>query len=369
MSMDNPKVTVLMPVYNGEKYLRDAVLSILNQTFMDFEFLVINDGSTDKSLDLLKSFHDPRIRLVNNEINLRLPATLNKGLRLARGTYIARMDCDDISLPERLARQVEYLDANPDVGLCSTDIYSMNVHGQVIDMPKDKIKGVPVEWRLFWENPIKHPTAMLRRRILADSNLAYRDVFAEDFVLWCRLALVTKIQKLDYPLLLYRMAPGSIFHSNPAPHFVQAITASRALASIIGKTDCPAFHDDLTTFKSAMGEKPKVFQLKWILTWVEFLLASSKAYWNWTESEHRLARLDAQKRLYKYLKHFPTYYFQYYLAIFTLGQNRRPEYIHLQYFYSFTKKRIKKIAKRLLKRLIKRPLKRLIKRIRRIPPS
>ena len=97
---NNPKVTVFMPVYNGEKYLREAIDSILNQTFTDFEFLIINDGSTDSSVEIINSYDDSRIRLIHNEKNLKLVATLNKGLDLARGKYIARMDCDDISLPD-----------------------------------------------------------------------------------------------------------------------------------------------------------------------------------------------------------------------------------------------------------------------------
>ncbi len=364
MSMQDPKVTVLMPVYNGEKYLRDAVLSILNQTFKDFEFLIINDGSTDNSLAILKTFQDSRVRVVNNDMNLQLPATLNKGLELARGTYIARMDCDDISLPERLARQVECLDANPDFGLCSTDIVSINAQGQVIDIPKDKIKGVPVEWRFFWENPIKHPTVMLRRSILADHNLTYRDIFAEDFDLWCRLALITRLRKLDYPLLHYRMAPESIFHSNPTPHFRQAILSSRTLAAAISKTTCPACQDDLTRFKSGIGQKPAVFELSGVLQWVEILLARAKDYWNWTEAEYRLARLDAQDRLYRYLKHFPEHYFQSYFKIWGVGKNRKPEPVHVHYLYCFVKKKFKKTVKRLIKKLIKKPLKRLKKRLR-----
>jgi len=98
MSLENPKVTVLMPVYNGEQYLREAIESILTQSFTDFEFLIINDGSTDSSVEIIESYDDPRIRLIHNEANLKLVATLNKGVDLARGEYIARMDCDDISL-------------------------------------------------------------------------------------------------------------------------------------------------------------------------------------------------------------------------------------------------------------------------------
>src|SRR5215472_9201923 len=99
-----------MPVYNGEKHLREAIDSILSQTFRDFEFLIINDGSTDGSVEIIASYRDPRILLVHNEKNLGLIATLNRGMDLARGEYITRMDCDDISLPRRLEKQVAFME-------------------------------------------------------------------------------------------------------------------------------------------------------------------------------------------------------------------------------------------------------------------
>ena len=100
--MINPVVTVLMPVYNAEEYLVEAIESVLNQTFRDFEFLIINDGSTDRSEKIIKTFTDERIRYIRNSKNLKIVQTLNKGLALAKGIYIARMDADDISLPLRL---------------------------------------------------------------------------------------------------------------------------------------------------------------------------------------------------------------------------------------------------------------------------
>src|SRR5580698_9685158 len=112
-TINNPKVTVLMPVYNGEKYIKEALESILQQTFIDFEFLIINDGSTDNSVSIIKSFNDNRIRLIHNEKNSGLVYSLNKGIGLSNGEYIARMDCDDVSIPERLEKQVGFLNSNP----------------------------------------------------------------------------------------------------------------------------------------------------------------------------------------------------------------------------------------------------------------
>jgi len=115
--MDRPKISVIMSVYNGEKYLREAIESILNQTFRDFEFIIINDGSTDKTSEILSSYNDPRIVIINNKRNIGLTKSLNKGLKMVKGEYIARQDADDVSLPERLERMVNFLDMNRDVGL------------------------------------------------------------------------------------------------------------------------------------------------------------------------------------------------------------------------------------------------------------
>src|SRR5438093_5990647 len=115
-----PNVTVLMPVYNAERYLRAAMDSILTQTFSDFEFLIMNDTSTDASRSIITSYRDARIRLIDNEQNLGLTRTLNKGLRVCAGNYVARHDADDIACPERLALQIAFLEEHKDVGLLGT---------------------------------------------------------------------------------------------------------------------------------------------------------------------------------------------------------------------------------------------------------
>ena len=114
--MKNPLVSILMPVYNSEKYLREAIKSILNQTFTNFELIIINDGSTDNSLKIIKSFKDNRIKIIKNKGNLGLIKTLNKGIDLAQGKYIARMDADDIAMPKRLEKQIAFFNENPDYG-------------------------------------------------------------------------------------------------------------------------------------------------------------------------------------------------------------------------------------------------------------
>jgi glycosyltransferase involved in cell wall biosynthesis len=136
----SPKVTVLMSVYNGEEHLREAIDSILNQTYKNFEFLIIDDGSTDGSVNIIRSYLDPRIRLIKNKKNIGITRSLNKGLKLARGEYIARMDDDDIAFPERLEKQVRFLNEHVNVGLVGGSDITINGVGDEIRFRK-KLKA------------------------------------------------------------------------------------------------------------------------------------------------------------------------------------------------------------------------------------
>tara|TARA_B100000700_G_scaffold331802_1_gene469079 strand:+ start:25056 stop:26132 length:1077 start_codon:yes stop_codon:yes gene_type:complete len=203
-----PKVTVLMPVFNGEKYIEEAIESILKQTFTDFELLIIDDNSTDKSMEIISTFKDKRLRIKKNHQNKGLAKTLNFGLNVARGKYIARMDQDDISYSSRLEKQVEVMDRSSEFGLVSTNCYQINSKGdlQKNTILKNVIKGKEVEWYLLWGNPIVHPSVMFRTELIKSLN-GYPETFkfhVEDYVLWNRLIGEKSIVILDEPLLLLR---------------------------------------------------------------------------------------------------------------------------------------------------------------------
>lgn len=213
MSAD-PKVTVLMPVYNAEAYLREAMDSILAQTFTNFEFLIIDDGSTDGSAGIVRSYADRRIRLVQNERNLRLAATLNRGLGLARGEYVARMDADDISLPERLARQVAFMDAHPTVGISGTWAAAFGEARFSMPNPTDSER---IRAKLLFDSALVHPVVILRPALLARHGLAYRDLYPiDDYDLWQRAARAFPLANLPETLLRYRVTGGSAFHAADA---------------------------------------------------------------------------------------------------------------------------------------------------------
>jgi len=192
MPKKSPLVTVLLPVYNGEQYLREAIESIINQTYQDYEFLIINDGSTDNSLNCIKSYQDERIRVINNDNNIGLVKTLNKGLNLAKGRYIARFDQDDISLPNRLKKQVEYLENHENISAVCSWMYTINSDGRKIRDFRERIKnyGDFLGIILLGRNPLYHPAVMFNKDVVLKMN-GYDTNYtrAEDFDLWRRMAL------------------------------------------------------------------------------------------------------------------------------------------------------------------------------------
>jgi glycosyltransferase involved in cell wall biosynthesis len=217
--MNNSKlrVTVLMPVYNSEKYLKDAIESILSQTFGDFEFLIINDGSTDSSMQIVQSYNDKRIKLISNERNIGLPSTLNKGIELARGDYIVRMDSDDISLPIRIKRQVDFMDNNPEIGICGT----WTKYIGVANYPwKSLITKYPANHRaikakLLFYSSICHASIIMRKSLLEKFKLRFdtEDYGAEDFGFWQKCIPHLLLANIPEVLYFYRVVPGSITQS------------------------------------------------------------------------------------------------------------------------------------------------------------
>ena len=200
----NPLISVLMAVYNGEKYLREAIDSILNQTYTNFEFLIVNDGSIDLTEDIILSYSDNRIRYIKNETNLKLIASLNKGLDLAIGKYIARMDADDISLPERLEKQVDFMERNQEIGVLGTSVKTIGLENNY-EVKFEKGHDA-IRLKLLFNNYLHHPTVMLRKTILDNFNLKYPDVLhAEDYALWIEMTKYTRIEILSDVLLLYRI--------------------------------------------------------------------------------------------------------------------------------------------------------------------
>ncbi len=208
-----PAISVLLPVYNGETFIREAVESILKQSFKDFELLIINDGSTDKSGIILRDLAaaDKRILLIERA-NAGLVSTLNEGINRARGEFIARMDADDVAYPERLERQYKHIIKKPNLGVLGTFINIINGTGEIIRVSNYPVK--PKETAQFLEQgcPVAHPTVMMRRKAVLKTG-GYRKAFShcEDYDLWLRMSeLGYEIANIPEPLLNYRMHGANV---------------------------------------------------------------------------------------------------------------------------------------------------------------
>lgn len=201
--LKGPKISVIMPVYNCALYVHEAIQSILAQSFTDFEFLIIDDASTDDTLKVIKAISDPRIRLIEKPKNTGYTHSLNYGITIARGKYIARMDGDDIALPNRLELQYLFMERNLEVVACGT-AYRILGSDREVCMPlgHESIRSLLLEHTCFG-----HPTVMLRKATLERYQLCYDEGKepAEDYDLWVKLSRIGKLANLDEVLLEYRV--------------------------------------------------------------------------------------------------------------------------------------------------------------------
>lgn len=232
----NPRVSVLMPVYNGERYLREAIESILNQTFTDFEFIIVDDGSTDNTWQILQDYaaNEPRIVLVRNETNLGVARSRNRVWGLARGEYIAVMDADDVSLPERLAAQVAFLDEHLEVGVVGSSVQLIDSDGSPGNVWRYPTMHGLILWALCFYSPLAHPTVVFRRAVVERVG-GYDDTLIAniDRHLWQRLSLVTRFANLPDVYLLYRWHPSNLSHVHSDIQVYNSAKAGQRLMSRI----------------------------------------------------------------------------------------------------------------------------------------
>lgn len=209
-----PSVSILMPVYNAEPYLSEAIQSMLNQTYTDFELIILDDCSTDGSADVVQTFSDKRIIYHRNEVNSGLANNLNTGLKLAKGKYIARMDGDDISLPHRLQTQVDFLESHPDIDLCSCAMQMFGADNQLWIRDRDPEQ---VKITMMFYSAVLHASSVFRKDVFEQNNLIYnQETFpAEDYDLWARAAFYCRMVNLPDVMYLYRMHRTQVTSTDP----------------------------------------------------------------------------------------------------------------------------------------------------------
>ena len=247
-----PKISVVMPVFNTkEDYLRKNIESVLNQSFSDFEYLILDDASKPYIEEIIKSYSDNRIKYFKNEHNLGISESRNKLLSLATGEYLAIVDHDDVSLPERFAKQVAVLDANESIGVVSSHFVKINKHGKhssswrsFFSKKRNNYNAVSshnIKLNLFSSCVVAHPAAMIRKKVLQDNNISYEKEFfpAEDYALWCRLIPHTEFYIIPEALLHYRRHSANTFKKN----YKLGQSASFKIRSFVSK-DNPAIFQE-----------------------------------------------------------------------------------------------------------------------------
>jgi glycosyltransferase involved in cell wall biosynthesis len=205
-----------LTVCNGEKFIKKAIDSILVQTYKYFELIIIDDGSTDSSLQIIKQFSDSRIVLFINEQNMGQSYSRNRGIKESVGEYIAIMDSDDIALPDRLEKQVSFLEGNPYISLCSSSATLIDENGAPFGEKNTPENDVEIKLRLLFYCPIIHPTVMFRKADFLNINLLYDEhfVYAQDFDVWSRAMDKLSFFGIQESLLLFRFKhEGSISKS------------------------------------------------------------------------------------------------------------------------------------------------------------
>lgn len=236
-----PRVSVLMAVRDGERFLREALASVLGQSLSDLELVVVDDGSSDASAAILEAQDDPRIVRLANPKGLGLAQALNRALAVARSDVVARQDADDVSHPERLERQLRFLGEHPDVGVLGTHLERMDAGGR----PTGAIRGPGSHAAIAWSlalggNPLAHPSVMARRALLERAG-GYDERWrvAQDHELWTRLLPRTRFANLPEALVRYREHGASLTHTAPTEQLAARLRASRRLAAELAGEEVP----------------------------------------------------------------------------------------------------------------------------------
>ena len=236
------RVSVIMAVHNNAQHLAAAIESILAQTYADWEFIIVDDASTDGSTAILEAFNDPRIKRLSNPENVGLTISLNRGIRAAHGEYIARMDADDLSLPARFEKQVAFLDDHPNFGILGTSYQRIDRNGDPVGIYNSKERSSHfVRWSLHFRNVICHSSVMMRRSVL-DAVGLYDETcrYSQDYELWLRASQATEIKNLAECLHIWREGEGQVSQTKGAEQMAVFYKAQGAAVDRLlgGGVDC-----------------------------------------------------------------------------------------------------------------------------------
>lgn len=296
-----PALSVIMSVYNGERYLSQAVNSIVEQSFDDFEFLVVDDCSTDGTSALCGEYasRDRRIRVIKNDKNIGLTRSLNKALGLARGKYVARMDADDVSLPRRFERQLTYLDSNPSVGLVGSFYREIDCKGEPMEVFQFPTDPVLIKWRMCFENPIPHPAVMIRKSLLDDLG-GYDETWrtSQDYELFTRISQKARLTNLPQVLYLWRRHEKSVSSRENKEQRENALLISQKYVSDLLQRNVPLELIHLLWQRDRTDVKDLV-RLSTVLYELCRMIAAEDI---WSRQEQKLLRRYVALKIFNYIR-------------------------------------------------------------------
>lgn len=290
LATSTPRVTVFMPVYNRERTLRTAIDSVLGQSYRDFELLLVDDGSTDASVEIVRGYRDPRVRLVVHEHNQGIPKTRNHGLELARGELLAILDSDDVANPSRLAHQVAFLDRNPEIAAVGSWLTKIDARGRTTGFMVRPTRPDDVRARILFISCFKNPAMMARTEVLR--RFGYRDefVYCQDIDLWGRISEQHRLANI--PRFLTRYRSGGESRRDEDLAFRLKMLAARGQLTTFGV----AFDDmDLARhvrLRNVAGLKPDEAFLDWCDDWLLRILEHNRQCRSYPEPQLTLAATE-----------------------------------------------------------------------------
>ena len=298
-----PKVSIIMPCYNSEKYIEKAIQSVLEQTYRNFELIIIDDDSTDKTWEIIEQYAKKDFRVIctkKDENEKGISKSMNKGIEMARGKYITRMDSDDIIIPEKIFRQVQFLDKNEEYGVCSVNIAMMDNLGNIYNENVYPEQKVPSEWTFLWTNPVPNAPCMYRTSIIKGNNITFSNLrTAEDYDFLEKLITKTKVYMINLPLYYYRYNEKSTYNKNRIETFKNSLNISKRYYREVTKKDAPDFYKFLTWFYTNEDE-PIIEDVQVINEFLEKTAKEFKEYYKWTDEQYSNVKTDILKIIEKY---------------------------------------------------------------------
>lgn len=357
--MSKPLVTVLMSVYNSEKYLAEAIESILNQTFTDFEFLIINDASTDSSRDIITSYNDSRIKLIENESNIGLTKSLNKGIELTQGKYIARMDADDISMPKRFEKQIAFMEKHPNIGVCGGWCSFINEKSiKLYGLWKTYKSNDEIKSGLIFNTQFCHSTILIRKQQIDKYNLRYDEnmYYAQDyaFSIDCTLKKIESYN-IQEMLVKYRTYRQINEEKNLGQKNTVLIYQKKYITKLFGieQTEFESYRFILEKlYLNSLKEEKEIYEL---IDFLNKLVKSSNTHNSINNSIlksflfNHIFHLFNDQVLEAIKKHYDSDFIVHYLI--TMCDNVKNSYSYkLGNFMTYIPRKIKKIVKKVIKK-------------------